>query len=51
MQSVRSSSKMMEETLATGAAILSKYSEQRDRLKVFTCVLISLSFPVCAHHV
>ncbi|XP_031101591.1 membrin-11-like [Ipomoea triloba] len=33
MQSVRSSSKMMEETLATGAAILSKYSEQRDRLK------------------
>ncbi|RAL51981.1 hypothetical protein DM860_016479 [Cuscuta australis] len=33
MQSVRRSSKMMEETFATGAAILSKYSEQRDRLK------------------
>ncbi|MCD9559267.1 Membrin-11 [Datura stramonium] len=33
MQSARSSSRMLEETLATGAAILSKYSEQRDRLK------------------
>ncbi|CAH9134766.1 unnamed protein product [Cuscuta epithymum] len=33
MQSVRSSSKMMEEALATGTAILSKYSEQRERLK------------------
>ncbi|VFQ71089.1 unnamed protein product [Cuscuta campestris] len=33
MQSIRRSSKMMEETFATGAAILSKYSEQRDRLK------------------
>lgn len=33
MQSARNSSRMMEETLATGVAILSKYSEQRDRLK------------------
>ncbi|KAL3368934.1 hypothetical protein AABB24_009638, partial [Solanum stoloniferum] len=33
MQSARSSSRMLEETLATGTAILSKYSEQRDRLK------------------
>ncbi|PHU30845.1 Membrin-12 [Capsicum chinense] len=33
MQSARRSSRMMEETLATGVAILSKYSEQRDRLK------------------
>ncbi|CAA2934892.1 membrin-11-like [Olea europaea subsp. europaea] len=33
MQSVRSSSRMLEETYATGVAILSKYSEQRDRLK------------------
>ncbi|KAH0672925.1 hypothetical protein KY290_026663 [Solanum tuberosum] len=32
-QSARSSSRMLEETLATGTAILSKYSEQRDRLK------------------
>ncbi|CAA2969970.1 membrin-11-like [Olea europaea subsp. europaea] len=33
MQSVRSSSRMLEETYATGVAILSKYSEQRDHLK------------------
>ncbi|KAL2456750.1 Membrin-11 [Forsythia ovata] len=33
VQSVRSSSRMLEETYATGVAILSKYSEQRDHLK------------------
>uniref|UniRef100_A0A3Q7GIZ3 Membrin n=1 Tax=Solanum lycopersicum TaxID=4081 RepID=A0A3Q7GIZ3_SOLLC len=33
MQSARSSSRMLEETLATETGILSKYSEQRDRLK------------------
>ncbi|GLT75798.1 hypothetical protein SLA2020_474950 [Shorea laevis] len=33
MQSVRNSSRMLEESFATGTAILSKYAEQRDRLK------------------
>ncbi|XP_024971808.1 membrin-11-like isoform X2 [Cynara cardunculus var. scolymus] len=33
MQSARNSSRMLEEASATGAAILAKYSEQRDRLK------------------
>ncbi|KAM7280513.1 hypothetical protein ACFE04_007647 [Oxalis oulophora] len=33
MQSVRNSSRMLEESLSTGTTILSKYSEQRDRLK------------------
>ncbi|KAL6519293.1 hypothetical protein OROGR_018613 [Orobanche gracilis] len=33
MESVRRSSKVLEDTFATGVAILSKYSEQRDHLK------------------
>ncbi|XP_038689252.1 membrin-11-like [Tripterygium wilfordii] len=33
MQSVRNSSRMLEESLSTGSAILSKYAEQRERLK------------------
>ncbi|GKE10819.1 membrin-11-like protein [Tanacetum coccineum] len=33
MQSARNSSRMLEEATATGAAILAKYSEQRERLK------------------
>ncbi|GER45762.1 membrin [Striga asiatica] len=33
MESVRRSSRVLEETFATGVAILSKYSEQRDHLK------------------
>lgn len=33
MTSARNSSRMLEEATATGVAILSKYSEQRDRLK------------------
>ncbi|OMO67885.1 putative membrin [Corchorus capsularis] len=33
MQSVRNSSRMLQESFATGTAILSKYSEQRERLK------------------
>ncbi|KAJ4850438.1 Membrin-11 [Turnera subulata] len=33
MQSVHNSKRMLEESLSTGAAILSKYSEQRERLK------------------
>ncbi|KAL5837398.1 hypothetical protein ACOSQ3_014567 [Xanthoceras sorbifolium] len=33
MQSVRNSSRMLQESFATGTAILAKYSEQRDRLK------------------
>lgn len=36
MQSARNSSRMLEEANATGVAILSKYAEQRDRLKVGT---------------
>ncbi|KAG6469723.1 hypothetical protein ZIOFF_070653 [Zingiber officinale] len=34
MESARNSSIMLEEAYATGVAVLSKYSEQRDRLKV-----------------
>ena len=34
MQSVQSSKRMLEESFSTGLAILSKYSEQRERLKV-----------------
>ncbi|KAL6507088.1 hypothetical protein OROHE_021987 [Orobanche hederae] len=33
MESVRRSSKVLDDTFATGVAILSKYSEQRDHLK------------------
>ncbi|KAL2553905.1 Membrin-11 [Forsythia ovata] len=33
VQSVRNSSRMLEEAYATGIAVLSKYSEQRDHLK------------------
>ncbi|KAI5673093.1 hypothetical protein M9H77_13457 [Catharanthus roseus] len=33
MQSVQSSSRMLDEAYATGVAVLSKYSEQRDHLK------------------
>ncbi|XP_071707689.1 membrin-11-like [Rutidosis leptorrhynchoides] len=33
MESARNSSRMLEEASATGAAILAKYSEQRERLK------------------
>ncbi|XP_021281830.1 membrin-11 [Herrania umbratica] len=33
MQSVRNSSRMLQESFATGTAILSKYAEQRERLK------------------
>ncbi|XP_042447232.1 membrin-11-like [Zingiber officinale] len=33
MESARNSSIMLEEAYATGVAVLSKYSEQRDRLK------------------
>lgn len=36
MQSARNSSIMLEEAYATGVAILSKYADQRDRLKVIT---------------
>jgi len=34
MQSARNSHMMLEEAYATGVAVLSKYAEQRDRLKV-----------------
>ena len=34
MQSARSSSRMLEEAYDTGVAILHKYADQRDRLKV-----------------
>lgn len=33
-ESVRRSSRLLEDSFATGVAILSKYSEQRDHLKV-----------------
>lgn len=34
MQSARNSSLMLDEAYATGVAVLSKYAEQRERLKV-----------------
>ena len=34
MESAQNSSKMLEEAYATGVAVLSKYAEQRDRIKV-----------------
>lgn len=40
MQSVRNSSRMLQESFATGTAILAKYAEQRERLKVFTIKLL-----------
>lgn len=45
MQSVRNSSRLLEEASATGEAILFKYSEQRERLKVliFHCVIELIS--------
>jgi hypothetical protein len=37
MQSARSSSRMLDEAFETGVAILHKYADQRDRLKVSIC--------------
>ena len=34
LQSIKTSSHMLDEAYATGAAVLVKYAEQRDRLKV-----------------
>lgn len=48
MQSVRNSSRMLQESFATGTAILSKYSEQRERLKVYTMRSLSLQY-LCWH--
>lgn len=45
MQSVRNSSRLLEEASATGEAILFKYSEQRERLKVISNYLYAL--PTC----
>ena len=36
MQSARNSSRMLEESYATGVAILTQYAGQRERLKVCT---------------
>lgn len=43
MQSAKNSSRMLDEAYATGAAVLLKYAEQRDRLKV------SIIFPFSAN--
>lgn len=40
MQSVRNSSRMLQESFATGTAILAKYAEQREHLKVLTLKLL-----------
>lgn len=37
MNSVKNSKRMLEESFSSGVAILSKYAEQRDRLKVNSC--------------
>ncbi|XP_043694763.1 membrin-11-like [Telopea speciosissima] len=39
MQSARNSSKILEEAYSTGVAILSKYAEQKDSLKVMQCLM------------
>ena len=50
MEKVKSSSRMLEDAYATGVAILSKYSEQRDHLKVpnqsnlFICLYVHSFF-------
>ena len=47
LQSTKNSSKMLEEAYATGVAILTKYSEQGDRLKVlihFSLLMIRFGF-------
>lgn len=41
MQSARNSSIMLEEAYSTGVAILSKYSDQRDRLKVLFVIYLA----------
>jgi hypothetical protein len=42
MQSARNSSMMLEEAYSTGVAILSKYADQRDRLKVHFFIYLLL---------
>lgn len=49
MQSARNSSMMLEEAYATGVAVLSKYAEQRDRLKVSHGIINRLSFSSTKH--
>lgn len=53
MQSARNSSMMLEEAYSKGVAILTKYADQRDRLKVssictidFLIVLAIFFFPL-----
>lgn len=43
MQSARNSSMMLEEAYTTGVAVLSKYAEQRDRLKVTIILPLTLN--------
>lgn len=40
MQSARNSSRMLEEAYSTGVAILSRYSEQKEHLKVSAILYI-----------
>lgn len=40
MQSAKNSSRMLDEAYATGAAVLVKYAEQRDRLKVSRLLIL-----------
>ncbi|XP_071737167.1 membrin-12-like isoform X5 [Rutidosis leptorrhynchoides] len=42
MESARNSSRMLEEASATGAAILAKYSEQREGLKVVEFIIFCI---------
>ena len=49
MQSARNSSMMLEEAYSKGVAILTKYADQRDRLKVSSifaidCLIVSVIF-------
>jgi hypothetical protein len=46
MQSARNSSMMLEEAYSTGVAILSKYADQRDRLKVHFVIYLLKSLDV-----
>lgn len=49
MQSARNSSRMLEESYATGVAILAQYAGQRDRLKV--SVLRQLPYIAACKHI
>eukprot|EP00250_Pteridium_aquilinum_P002161 c12364_g1_i2 orf=726-1385(-) len=49
LQSAQNSSRILDEAYATGAAVLVKYAEQRDRLKVNDLLNFVLCASTCSH--